>query len=301
MIAVIGANGVTGSAIVERLVDGGHDVRAFTRRPERAVALRARQIPVQYADLTDTKSLDAALVGVHTLITTAHAVDSFGRHDLQRVDIDGNRALFGAAERAGVKRVVYTSGTGVTVDSEHDFYRAKALAENALRATTMEWRILRPYVFIETWAMIVGEAVLAGRRVPYFGGSMPISFVSAQDVARIAVSVATDPERKSEIIDIGGPQGLTFREFIAYFEEASHRTARLMKVPRMMFRYGASVLQPFSPTIARMMRAGLELVDHGMLFDPSSLVARFGQPLVRVDDIAKRMVARTSKKGSSVA
>ena len=292
MIAVMSAGGVTGSAIVERLLDGGHDVRALARHPERAVALRARKVPVLYADLTDTKSLDAALVGAHTVITTAHAVDSFGRHDLQRVDIDGNRALFGAAERAGVKRCVFTSGTGVTVDSEHDFYRAKALAEDALRATTMEWRILRPYVFIETWAMILGEAILAGRRVPYFGGNKPISFVSARDVARIAVAVATDPERRSEIIDVGGPQGLTFREFIAQFEHASHRTARLMKVPHVMFRYGPSVLQPFSPTIARIMRAGRDLVHNGMLFDDSAIVTRFGQPLVRVDEIAREMVAR---------
>ncbi len=166
MIAVVGASGLTGSAVVERLHDGGHDVRALTRRPERAVRLRARQIPVQYAALTDPKSREAAMVGVQTVVTTAHAVDSFGRHDLQRVDIDGNRTLFKASERAGEKRFVFTSGPGVTADSEHDFYRAKALAERALRATTMEWRILRPYVFMDTWAMSLGEALLVGHRWP---------------------------------------------------------------------------------------------------------------------------------------
>lgn len=295
MIAVMGASGFVGSAIVERLHDGGHDVRALARHPGRAVALRTREIPVQYADLTDTQSLELALVGAHTVITTAHAVISPKRHDLRRVDIEGNHALFDAAARAGVKRFVFTSLHGAAVDSEHDFFRAKAVAENALRATSMEWKILRPFVFIETWATLLGEHVLAGRRVPYFGGSKPIAFVSAQDVARIAVAVATDPERKSEIIDIGGPHAYTFREFIAQFEMASHRKARLMNVPHLLLRHGPSLLQPFSPLVARMMRAGRDLVDNGAVFDASSLVARFGAPLVCVDEIARDMVARVTR------
>ena len=60
-----------------------------------------------------------------------------------------------AGKAAGVERVVYISGAGAGHDAERHWFRAKAIAEDAVRASGMAWTILRP-----TWVFGPGDVSL---------------------------------------------------------------------------------------------------------------------------------------------
>jgi uncharacterized protein YbjT (DUF2867 family) len=62
MILVTGATGNVGSELVKQLVDGGHDVRAYIRNPDKASMLPdAAEIAI--GDLDDTAALNKAAEG----------------------------------------------------------------------------------------------------------------------------------------------------------------------------------------------------------------------------------------------
>ncbi len=71
------------------------------------------------------------------------------------VDAGGTQRLVAAGRESGVRRVVYLSGAGAGHDAQRHWFRAKAVAEDAVRDSGMAWTILRP-----TW--VYGP----GRRLP---------------------------------------------------------------------------------------------------------------------------------------
>ena len=71
------------------------------------------------------------------------------------VDAGGTQQLIAAGQQAGVRRVVYLSGAGAGHDAERHWFRAKAVAEDAVRGSGMAWTILRP-----TWVYGPGDVSL---------------------------------------------------------------------------------------------------------------------------------------------
>ena len=105
MILAVGATGILGGMITQRLLQAGEDVRILVRRdsPSEELAkqgmatlasslIEAGAQPI-YGDLKDRASLDAACEGIETVITTANSASRGGGDNVQTVDLEGNRCL----------------------------------------------------------------------------------------------------------------------------------------------------------------------------------------------------------------
>src|SRR3712207_4114174 len=121
MILVVGATGVVGGMVTRRLLDEDKEVRVLVRRDspssqlvQQGLATSAEELaeagahPV-HGDLRDRASLDTALEGIETVITTANSAGRGGADNPQSVDLEGNRNLIEAAREAGVERFVFVS------------------------------------------------------------------------------------------------------------------------------------------------------------------------------------------------
>src|SRR5512137_2763751 len=126
MILVVGATGILGGLITQRLLGEGKDVRVLLRHNSPAeqmaaqgMATSARSLidagarPV-YGDVKDRASLDRACDGVYTVITTANSAMRGGEDNVDTVDRHGNRNLIEAARAAGVKQFIFTSFLGAS-------------------------------------------------------------------------------------------------------------------------------------------------------------------------------------------
>jgi dihydroflavonol-4-reductase len=106
-----GASGFVGSAVLRRLIEAGHEVRALVRPQSDRRNLEALRCELATGDLTDCTSLEAAVAGCDALCHVAADYRLWVRdpESMYRTNVDGTRNLMRAALRRGVKRIVYTS------------------------------------------------------------------------------------------------------------------------------------------------------------------------------------------------
>ena len=108
---VTGASGFLGWHVARRLIERGHRVRALVRPGSRVDGLDLETVT---GDLRDPASLDRAIAGCGLLFHIAADYRLWAKDptELYRSNVDGTRSLLGAAQKAGVERVVYTSTVG---------------------------------------------------------------------------------------------------------------------------------------------------------------------------------------------
>lgn len=301
MILVVGATGQLGGIITQSLLAAGKDVRILVRRnsPSEELARQGLAVPAalltaagaqpKFGDLKDRASLDAACQGIETVVTTANSARRGGEDTVETVDLRGNRSLIDAASAAGVKRFVFTSGLIAGRDSPVPFLQAKARSEEHLRASGMDYTILAPDTFAETWmAAVVGTPLQRGQPVTLVGEARRRhSFVSMHDVAAFAVAAVDNPAAVNRRLVIGGPEAVSWRDVVATFERALGR-----ELP-VRFVAPGDPIPGLSEAEAALM-AAMETFD-SVIEDMAGLARTFGVELTPLEVVVARLIARASQ------
>jgi NADH dehydrogenase len=257
MILVAGGTGRLGKALVPVLRASGSEVRVLTRDRERARGIDGVEVVV--GDVRDPATLDAAVDGAEVVVSAVHGFAGPGRVTPATVDRTGNAHLVDAARRAGAD-VVLLSVVGASPDSPMELFRAKYQAEQHLRRSGAAWTIVRSTAFVELWAEIMAKPVVLGR------GENPINFVAVADVAAVVAEAVEDRTRRGQVLEVGGPDDLTFSQFAELLLESGVATGKVRHVPR-------GVVQAMA-VVSRRARAAVAMDTDDMTFDSESRGAR---------------------------
>jgi dihydroflavonol-4-reductase len=117
---VTGANGFTGSHLVKALEQRGDAVVGLVRKSSNLKRLSGCNLELVYGEITDRDALKTAMTGVDWVFHTAAYVE-LGLVDaaaMERVNVEGTRAVMEVARATGVKKVVYCSTIGVFGDTQ---------------------------------------------------------------------------------------------------------------------------------------------------------------------------------------
>jgi uncharacterized protein YbjT (DUF2867 family) len=289
---VAGGTGNLGTRVVRLLRARGAPVRVLTRDPARAANLAGGGVEVVTGDVRDPKSLANALAGVTTVISAVQGFAGPGKVSPATVDAAGNDNLIDAAGRAGVERFVLLSAVGANADHPMSLFRAKHHAEEHLRASALQWTIVRPTAYMETWADLMSGMLRSKGKMLVFGrGENPINFVSVDDVAAIVERAAAGPGLSGRTLSVGGPDDVTFNEFAGVLRDITGVAGPVAHVPRAALRVMSVVMRPLKPELARMARASLVMDTDDMTFDGSSLPREF--PDIPVTDLTTALKRRS--------
>ncbi|MER7705957.1 NAD(P)H-binding protein [Kitasatospora sp. NPDC097605] len=215
MLLVTGVNGGLGSLVLERLAERPGTVAgvlAGSRTPERAPRVG---VPVRTVDFDRPRTLEGAFAGVRTLLLISAG---YGEDD---VVIARHRAAIGAAERAGVGHVVYTSLSG---GGDHLAYAlAHRWTGRRLRASaTLRWTILRNGLYAELLGFLARPDTDGVITAPLGDGRL--AAVARADLAEVAVKVALEPDRHAgRIYELVGEEAVGGADVAAALTRATGR------------------------------------------------------------------------------
>lgn len=245
MILITGATGFVGQAVLRRMTyDYGMMVRVLLRPGARADQL-PREVPihVMMGAITDQESLLAAMDGIHTIIHLA-ATDTRGRHaDLDGVDVLGADRLVEAARIARVGRIFLVSRFGADKASAYPVMRAKGQIESLVRSSGISYTIFRTGVLFGERDSFSEHIAMLLRAFPvYFvpgEGDVMLQPLWVEDLARCVVMSLEDLDMLDRVLDLGGPELLTYRRIVQRMMHASGAQRPIVGVPLLWHRAGA--------------------------------------------------------------
>ena len=230
-----GATGFLGGHVLRRALEAGHSVRALTRKPQPA------QDGIEWiaGSLDDTTSLATLCDGADAVIHVAGVVN-------------GDAATFDTGNRLGTvqmlaaatgMRFVHVSSLAAREPQLSNYGASKRAAEDAVVASALDWRIVRP-------PAIYGPGDTDNLEVFRFAkwGVVPLppggrmSVIHADDLARLIVALAeSDATRAFYEADDAMPGGWSHADFARAIGSAVGRKVVTIPLPAALVRVGARI------------------------------------------------------------
>jgi uncharacterized protein YbjT (DUF2867 family) len=301
MLLLTGATGLVGSALLPRLVAEGQPVRCLVRDPRRLGPQRVR-VQIALGDLADPPSFRNAMRGVSTVVHLAASSRDQPRGSIEELAAIATWRMVEAAQRAGVERFVFFSALGASTHHRARLFRAKALAEQAVRESDMHTTVIAPslvYAPGDRWLTLIERLSLLPV-VPVSGrGRAVCQPIWAEDVASCVVAAlggggaigdeATGNGPPHERYELGGPQTMTYNEVLNTMLRSLDRERPLLPFP-------TPIVSRALHTVERAMHNGTPITwDEAELLE-ANMVATGGTADAQTLGVAPEAIAAVLRK-----
>lgn len=299
-ILVAGGTGFIGREVVDRLLETGDDTVAVTSRdPGARSGLWGGRVEMVQAFAGDRVSLGKAFTRADVVIQAIqfpnHPVEdpSKGRTYME-VDGKGTQVAAEVAKKLGVRRFVYLSGAGAGQGRPQSWFKAKDMAEAAIRESGMEYVFLRPSWIYGPRDRSMNRFVAFCRYlpvVPVIGdGKTPVYPIYVEDVARCVVEAARREDAKDKALELGGPERLTMDEIIRRIQDVLGKRRPLLHHPAGLMKILVLPMQVLPQPM--LSRTAIDFILQEVELDPEPAMAYFGFPFRRLEEGLRDYLAR---------
>lgn len=238
VLALTGATGFVGGALLDLLRAAGHEARALTRRP-----LPARDgVHWVAGALADADALAELVTGADAVIHVAGVVNAPDRAGFERGNVAGTAAMLLAARARGVDRFVHVSSLAAREPGLSLYGASKAAAEAAVTASGLDWTIVRPPGVYGPGDTELLDMFRAARRgiVPLPPGGRA-SWIYVDDLARLLLALTEAPSTSGQLYeaDDGVANGWAHADFARAIGHAVGREVRPVAMPKPVLRIAA--------------------------------------------------------------
>jgi uncharacterized protein YbjT (DUF2867 family) len=299
-VLVLGATGYVGGRLVPELLAAGHIVRCLVRNPAKLDGRRWRaQVEVVTGDVADLASTRAACEGIDAVVFLIHAMG--GPDDFEALEHRFAANVRDAAAAAQVERIVYLGGLGDESDELSKHLRSRQEVGRILAAGTVPVTELRAGV-------VIGSGSASFEMLRNLVEVLPVMVtpkwvdtrtqpIAIRDVLRYLVGVLATPETTGRVLEIGGPDIVTYREMMARYARAAGLRKRLIiPVPVLTPRLSSlwvGLVTPLPAGVARPLVDSLvnevvvrdDAIRALIPFEPTSLDDALRLALGRVRDL----------------
>lgn len=242
-VLLLGAGGFIGRELFAALTRRGHRVVAGVREgaPPPPFAVE-RAIAIDMNRDTEPGTWMPRLAGIDAVVNCAGVLQGTRAQSIDAIHRQAPIALFEACERAGVRRVVQISAISAERSAGTAYALTKLAADEHLRASTLDWVVVRPSL-VHARGAYGGTALMRALAalpfaIPVPGeGGQRFQPIHMDDVTRVVAMAIEGDGLLRKTIDPVGPDVLTLREILAdYRRWLGLGAAPVVSIPRGLVR-----------------------------------------------------------------
>lgn len=239
LIAVTGATGFVGQAVLDIAGRAGLDVRALARRPQEARA-GVEWVP---GDLADTRALRRLMARASVVIHIAGVVNAPDAAGFDAGNVRGTLNVVNAALEAGVGRLVHVSSLSAREPQLSLYGASKLKGERIVRASSLDWTIVRPPAVYGPRDTEMFELFrLASRGVVPLPPGGRTSIIHVADLARLLLALVPGGEDVTHLSfdpDDGTPGGWSHVDLARAIGIAVGRRVLALPLPQRLLEWVA--------------------------------------------------------------
>lgn len=270
-VLVTGATGFLGGHLIEEMAKGPHVPICAHRNGSDTGKLDRLGMEKRVFDLTDHGSMRRALEGVDAVVHLAAYYTFTGKKELyDRVNVRGTADLLKACQETGVRRFIYCSSTEAMgpiasppgdedspLNPQYEYGRSKARAEDLVKASGLDWTILRPsgiygpsnvddvaYYFITSFRGFAAKFIIgSGRNL--------IQFVHVKDVVQGFVKALDRPASVGGTYIITQARPYTYEEVYRVLAKIFQKGEPRWRLPRPLAKLMMLPIEGFCTLVGR--------------------------------------------------
>jgi NADH dehydrogenase len=280
-VFVTGGTGFVGKAVIRALLAQGFLVRCLVRPGSEHDLKGFESIDRVPGDVLQPDGLAASVEGCSALVHLVGIIrEQRGRGvTFDRLHTQATRNMLALARAAGIKRFAQMSALGARPGARARYHQTKWEAEEAVRASDLEWTIFRPSIIFgrgDAFMSVLGRAVKRLPVMPVLGdGRYRLQPIPVEQVAKGFGRALRTPESVRQTYEVAGPTPYAFVDLLDEIGRALARArVRKLHVPLAPVRAMTRALDwlPFYPlSTDQLIMLGEESVT-----DPSRFFAELG-------------------------
>ncbi len=245
-ILLLGSTGFFGRGVAHKLIDGGHQLRVLVRDPMKAAAFKVRGAQVVVGDALNPAAVGQASQGVEHIISLV-AVRRNRPQSYLAVNVDGPRIMAEAAKAAGVSSVILVSAIGARLDASYKYLTSRWMGEQELAKSGVAGTILRFSFVLAEEGGVLNDFERAANFGPFLiipgSGQTHLQPILREDASRCVVETIGRTELLGKIVELGGPEVVTYEAMFDWFIQARGIKKPKIKVPPGLLMPGAVVME----------------------------------------------------------
>lgn len=234
-----GATGFVGAQTLDLALEAGLHVSALTRRaqPPRA---RLKWVP---GSLDEAHALDTLVRDADVVIHIAGVVNAPDRDGFEAGNARGTMAVVDAMRKRGVRRLIHISSLAAREPGLSDYGWSKELAERHVKASGLDWTIVRPpAIYGPNDREMLELFRMAKRGIMLLPPGGRLSVIHVRDLAQLLLTLAQERDvslAHTYEVDDGTVDGWDHKDFGAAIGRAVGRAVRTLATPAWLLGVAA--------------------------------------------------------------
>ncbi len=241
-ILLTGASGFIGRHILQGLEKQNHQIIACCRKPEK-LFFKSENTSILKLDYTNMSSEEDWLPHVENIdavINCVGIISESGSQTFKRLHDHAPSALFKAADRAGVKKIIQISALGADYSASSAYHLSKKAADDMLQKLTVDWFVLHPSIVYGDGAQSMALFhALASSPVHALidGGEQLMQPIHVMDVVATVIQCLKPESIAQQTLPLVGPEAISFKQLLQQLRQ------RLGKKPAPTFSLPGELAQ----------------------------------------------------------
>ena len=241
-IVITGSNGFVAKHLRKHLSEKNIQLISVSRNNFKKFKNESKIVSKNYNENNLLQKIQNSDALIHLIGIGKQSVNT----DYNMINVELTKNIVNLCKKAKIKKIVYTSGLGVSLNSSTGYFISKYNAEKIIISSGLDYTIFRPSYIVgkdDHFTKYLKKQIKHGEiKIPGSGNYL-IQPIYIDDVIETIFQSIFQSKFRNKIIDLVGPNNLTFKKYVQLFSKG---TKTNIKKIDLEYAYHAAITNPKS-------------------------------------------------------